>query len=119
MELRPAVDLGKSCAKEHGPHGEDHAATVLAGDVHAGLSWIIRHALFNMFFSKNTRRSTSQSKCIQGLHAATPTLTFDCILQEFCGPEVPGTRQKADLVASFNVLISPPHGKAVWWALWS
>ncbi|CAK9100160.1 unnamed protein product [Durusdinium trenchii] len=25
----------------------------------------------------------------------------------FCGPEVPGTREKADLVASFNVLISP------------
>jgi len=48
VELRPAVDLGKSCVKEHGPHGE-----------------------------------------------------------EFCGPEVLGTRQKADLVASFNVLISP------------
>ena len=64
--------------------------------------------------------STSQSKCtqmipnvfisIQGWHAATPILTFDC-LQEFCGPEVLGTRQKADLVASFNVLISPPRGK--------
>jgi len=48
VELRPAVDLGKPCVKEHGAHGE-----------------------------------------------------------EFCGPEVPGTRQKADLVASFNVLISP------------
>jgi len=31
-------------------------------------------------------------------------------VQEFCGPEVPGTRQKADLVASFNVLISPSFG---------
>ena len=28
----------------------------------------------------------------------------------FCGPEVPGTREKADLVASFNVLISPSLG---------
>ena len=38
--------------------------------------------------------------------------------RSFVGPEVPGTRQKADLVASFNVLISPSHGKMVCGAVW-
>ena len=40
-----------------------------------------------------------------------PSSHLIAFCRSFCGPEVLGTRQKADLVASFNVLISPPHGK--------
>ena len=50
VELRPAVDLGKSCVKEHGPHGEDHTAMVLDEVVHAG-----RFQLFARIHSHSIR----------------------------------------------------------------
>jgi hypothetical protein len=50
VELRPAVDLGKSCVKEHGPHGEDHAMVL---------------AEYTAFGVAHLDMSTSQSKCTQ------------------------------------------------------
>ena len=32
------------------------------------------------------------------------------LVKELCGPSVPGTTHSADLVASFNVLLSPQRG---------